>query len=142
VLDVATRKIVNHFVLNTSTKQYRFWGGAADPAGKLYYTVTKEIDKYPEHYERRKSRKQTQKAQGVFDARFGKHYSKRVDVVMPPLPKSTCSRAYRNAALASYIQALEQYLTTEQIHRSFADGLLTTQDAREQCRSVPATAQG
>jgi DNA-binding beta-propeller fold protein YncE len=51
VLDVATRKIVNHFVLNTSTKQYRFWGGAADADGKFYYTVTKEIDKYPEHYE-------------------------------------------------------------------------------------------
>jgi len=51
VLDVGTHKIVNQFVLNTPTKQYRFWGGAADAAGKFYYTVTKEIDKYPEHYE-------------------------------------------------------------------------------------------
>jgi len=44
VIDVATRKVINHFVLNTPTKQYRFWGGAADPSGRFYYTVTKEID--------------------------------------------------------------------------------------------------
>ncbi len=51
VIDVATRKVTNHFVLNTATAQYRFRGGAVDPAGKLFYTVTKQIDKFPEHYE-------------------------------------------------------------------------------------------
>ncbi|MGA2741719.1 MAG: hypothetical protein ABSG65_30315 [Bryobacteraceae bacterium] len=51
VIDVSTRKVVNHFVLNTATKQYRFRGGAVDPEGKLFYTVTKEIDKFPEHFE-------------------------------------------------------------------------------------------
>jgi len=51
VVDVATRKVTNHFVLNTSTKQFRMRGGAADPAGKLFYTVTKEIDKFPDHFE-------------------------------------------------------------------------------------------
>ena len=53
VIDVATRKVINHFVLNTGTQQYRFRfrGGAADPEGKLFYTVTKEIDKLPEHFE-------------------------------------------------------------------------------------------
>lgn len=51
VIDVATRKVVNHFVLNTATKQFRFWNGTPDPAGKLFYTVTKEIDKFPDHYE-------------------------------------------------------------------------------------------
>ena len=51
VIDVATRKVINHFVLNTATKQYRFRGGAVDPDGKLFYTVTKEIDKFPEHFE-------------------------------------------------------------------------------------------
>jgi DNA-binding beta-propeller fold protein YncE len=53
VIDVATHKVVNHFVLNTPTKQYRFRfrGGAADAEGKLFYTVTKEIDKLPEHFE-------------------------------------------------------------------------------------------
>lgn len=51
VIDVATRKVTNHFVLNTPTKQYRFWSGTPDPQGKLFYTITKEIDKYIEHYE-------------------------------------------------------------------------------------------
>ena len=51
VIDVSTRKVLNHFVLNTATKQYRFRGGAVDPDGKLFYTVTKEIDKFPEHFE-------------------------------------------------------------------------------------------
>jgi len=51
VIDVATRKVTNHFVLNTPTKQYRFWNGTPDPQGKLFYTITKEIDKYIEHYE-------------------------------------------------------------------------------------------
>jgi DNA-binding beta-propeller fold protein YncE len=51
VIDVATRKVINHFVLNTATIQYRFRGGAVDPAGKLFYTVTREIDKLPEHFE-------------------------------------------------------------------------------------------
>ncbi|HXM42460.1 MAG TPA: hypothetical protein VN924_14500 [Bryobacteraceae bacterium] len=56
VIDVSTRKVVNHFVLNTATKQYRFRGGAVDPHGKLFYTVTKEIDKFPEHFEVAKSK--------------------------------------------------------------------------------------
>ena len=51
VVDIAARRVTNHFVLNTSTKQFRFRGGAADPNGKLFYTVTKEIDKFPDHYE-------------------------------------------------------------------------------------------
>ena len=51
VIDVATRKVVNHFELNTPTKQYRFRGGAVDPDGKLFYTVTREIDKLLEHFE-------------------------------------------------------------------------------------------
>src|ERR1700678_2641508 len=51
VIDVATRKVINHFELNTATKQYRFRGGAVDPDGKLFYTVTREIDKLPEHFD-------------------------------------------------------------------------------------------
>jgi hypothetical protein len=51
VIDVATRKVINHFELNTPTKQYRLFSGAADPEGKLFYAVTKEITKFPEHYE-------------------------------------------------------------------------------------------
>ena len=45
VIDVATRKIINHFQLNTPTKQYRFTGGVADPSNKLFYAITTEIDK-------------------------------------------------------------------------------------------------
>jgi hypothetical protein len=51
VIDVATRKVINHFVLNTATKQYRFRSGAVDPDGKLFYTVSREIEKLPEHFE-------------------------------------------------------------------------------------------
>jgi hypothetical protein len=51
VIDVATRKVINHFVLNTPTKQYRFFTGTPDPEGKLYYAVTKEITQFPEHFE-------------------------------------------------------------------------------------------
>jgi hypothetical protein len=51
VIDVATRKVINAFVLNTSTKQHRFFVGTPDPEGKLFYAVTKEITKFPEHYE-------------------------------------------------------------------------------------------
>jgi DNA-binding beta-propeller fold protein YncE len=51
VIDVATHKVLNHFVLNTATKHYRFNGGTPDPDGKLFYTVTTEMDKKLEHYE-------------------------------------------------------------------------------------------
>jgi DNA-binding beta-propeller fold protein YncE len=51
VIDVATRKVVNHFELNTPTKQYRMFNGAVDPEGKFIYAITKEITQYPEHYE-------------------------------------------------------------------------------------------
>src|ERR1700675_5058120 len=51
VIDIATRKVINHFVLNTSDKQHRFFSGTPDPEGKLFYAVTKEITKFPDHYE-------------------------------------------------------------------------------------------
>jgi DNA-binding beta-propeller fold protein YncE len=51
VIDVATRKVTNHFVLNTPTKQYRMFSGAPDPEGKFFYAVTKEITRFPEHFE-------------------------------------------------------------------------------------------
>jgi len=56
VIDVATRKVINHFELNTPTKQYRLFSGTPDPTGKFYYAVTKEITKFPEHYEVAKPR--------------------------------------------------------------------------------------
>jgi DNA-binding beta-propeller fold protein YncE len=51
VIDVASRKVLSHFVLNTATKHFRFNGGTPDPRGKLFYTVTTEIDKQLEHYD-------------------------------------------------------------------------------------------
>jgi DNA-binding beta-propeller fold protein YncE len=51
VIDIATRKVINHFVLNSGTTQYRFRGGAVDPQGKLFYTVTREIDGLKDHFE-------------------------------------------------------------------------------------------
>ncbi|HVN02967.1 MAG TPA: hypothetical protein VMT86_01050 [Bryobacteraceae bacterium] len=50
VIDVATRKVIDHFVLNTAARQYRFRGGAADPDGKFFYTVVRQIDQFPEHF--------------------------------------------------------------------------------------------
>ncbi len=51
VIDVATRKVINHFQLNTPTKQYRLFAGSPDPDGKLFYAVTKEITQFTEHFE-------------------------------------------------------------------------------------------
>ena len=51
VLDVATHKVINRFVLNTPTKRYRFNGGVPDPQDKLFYTVTTEMNKLNDRYE-------------------------------------------------------------------------------------------
>ena len=51
MIDVATRKVINHFVLDTATKTYRFNGGAPDPEGKVLYTTTTEITKQIDRYE-------------------------------------------------------------------------------------------
>jgi len=51
IVDVATHKVLNHFVLNTPTKHFRFNGGVADPSGKLFYTISTEMDKLVDHYD-------------------------------------------------------------------------------------------
>ncbi len=52
VIDIATGKVTNHFVLNTPTRRYRFnAGGVPDPQGKFLYTVTTEMNKLADHYE-------------------------------------------------------------------------------------------
>ena len=51
VIDIATRKVINKFTLNTETKRYRMMGGSPDPEGKLLYTTTTEIDKQVDRYE-------------------------------------------------------------------------------------------
>ena len=51
VIDVATHKVLNHFVLNTPNKFYRFGGGTPDPKDQVFYTVTTEMNKLADRYE-------------------------------------------------------------------------------------------
>jgi len=51
VIDVATRKVTNHFVLNDATHKFRLNGGAPSPDGKLLYTTTTQITKLADRYE-------------------------------------------------------------------------------------------
>src|SRR5271168_1413579 len=51
VIDVATRKVTNHFVLDTPTIKYRLNGVTADPTGKFLYGVTTQINKLADHFE-------------------------------------------------------------------------------------------
>ena len=51
VIDVATRKVINHFTLNTQTTRYRFSGGVPDPSGKLFYAIATKIEKKLDRYE-------------------------------------------------------------------------------------------
>jgi DNA-binding beta-propeller fold protein YncE len=51
VIDVATHKVTNHFVLNDATNKFRLQGGAPDPEGKLLYTNTTQIKKLADRYE-------------------------------------------------------------------------------------------
>lgn len=50
VVDVATKKVVNSFSLNTPTTKYRFNGGVPDPTGRYFYTVGIKIDKEIDRY--------------------------------------------------------------------------------------------
>jgi DNA-binding beta-propeller fold protein YncE len=51
VVDVATHKVINHFVLNTPATRYRFNGGVPDPQDQVFYTVTTEMNKLNDRYE-------------------------------------------------------------------------------------------
>ena len=51
VIDVASRKVLRHFVLNDGPRHYRFNGGVADPTDKLFYTITTEMVKGVDRYE-------------------------------------------------------------------------------------------
>lgn len=51
VIDVATHKVVNKFVLNDATHRYRMNGAAPDPQGKVLYTTTTLITKLVDRYE-------------------------------------------------------------------------------------------
>jgi DNA-binding beta-propeller fold protein YncE len=50
VIDVATRKVTSHFVLDDATHKFRVNGGAPDPQGKVLYTSTTEVSKLADRY--------------------------------------------------------------------------------------------
>ena len=50
VLDLATKKVINSFSLNTPTTKYRFNGGVVDAAGRYFYTIGMRIDKEVDRY--------------------------------------------------------------------------------------------
>ena len=50
MIDVATHKVTNHFVLDDATHRYRVNGGAPDPEGKVLYASTTEITKQADRY--------------------------------------------------------------------------------------------
>jgi len=50
VIDVATHKVTNHFVLDDAAHRFRVDGGAPDPEGKVLYTSTTEITKLADRY--------------------------------------------------------------------------------------------
>lgn len=51
VIDVATRKVTNSFVLNEPRKQYRIRGAAVDPQGKFAYILFRTIEKKQDRFE-------------------------------------------------------------------------------------------
>ncbi len=50
VIDVASRKVINSFTLDTETTRYRYSGGTPDPSGKYFYMMLTQIDKELDRY--------------------------------------------------------------------------------------------
>ena len=51
VIDIASHKVLNHFILNGGNRQVRFNSFAADPTDKLIYTVVTEVVKQIDRFE-------------------------------------------------------------------------------------------
>src|SRR5271170_6867322 len=51
VIDIASHKVINHFILNVGNRQLRFNSFAVDPTDKFIYTVVTEIVKQTDRYE-------------------------------------------------------------------------------------------
>jgi DNA-binding beta-propeller fold protein YncE len=51
VVDIASHKVLQHFVLNNATHKYRINGVAPDPDDKLLYTVVREVVKQADRYD-------------------------------------------------------------------------------------------
>lgn len=50
VVDVATKKVVTSFSLNTARRKYRFTGGVPDPTGRYFYILANRYDKLADAY--------------------------------------------------------------------------------------------
>jgi DNA-binding beta-propeller fold protein YncE len=51
VIDIATRKVINHFTLKTDKSQFRFNAVGPDPEDKLLYTVITEVTRQSDRFE-------------------------------------------------------------------------------------------
>jgi hypothetical protein len=51
VIEIASRKVLQHFVLNTGNHKYRINGVAPDPGDKILYTVVREVAKQADRFE-------------------------------------------------------------------------------------------
>ncbi|HEY7387165.1 MAG TPA: hypothetical protein VH640_01565, partial [Bryobacteraceae bacterium] len=52
VIDIASHKVINHFVLNSGNRQLRFSSGVApDPQDKILYAVVTEVVKQVDRFE-------------------------------------------------------------------------------------------
>jgi DNA-binding beta-propeller fold protein YncE len=49
-IDVASRRVIKSFTLNTPTERYRFYAGAPDPTGKLFYTAITKMEKLSDRW--------------------------------------------------------------------------------------------
>lgn len=51
IIDIASHKVLQHFVLNNATHKYRINGVAPDPQDKVLYTVVREVVKEADRYQ-------------------------------------------------------------------------------------------
>src|SRR5580704_19234401 len=51
VIDIATHKVLQHFVLNSGNRKLRINGVAPDPDDKVLYTVEREVVKQTDRYD-------------------------------------------------------------------------------------------
>src|SRR5215471_940048 len=51
IVDIASRKVVQHFVLNSDTHKFRINGVSPDPEDKVLYTVVREVVKQADRYD-------------------------------------------------------------------------------------------
>ena len=51
VIDIASHKVLQHFVLNSGNHKFRINGVAPDPEDKVLYTVVREVEKQADRYQ-------------------------------------------------------------------------------------------